>query len=111
MVFDSLAIRLNPQKAAGKSFVVNWQFTDTNEQYILKLENAVLNNKAKAQAKKPDCSIKLSRTIFSQVFSGQASFAAMIQAGEITYQGEIRKLAELMPMLDEFDLWFNIATP
>ena len=111
MVFDSLATRINPQKAAGKSFVVNWQFTDTGERYILKLENAVLNNSAGRQAKKADCTIKLSRASFSKVFSGQASFAFMAVTGEISYEGEISKLAELMPMLDEFDLWFNIVTP
>lgn len=111
MVFDSMAIRLNPQKATGKSFIINWQFTDTDERYILKLENSILNNSPGKQAKKADCSIKLSRGTFSKVFSGQASFAAMTMFGKITYEGEISKLGELLPMLDEFDLWFNIVTP
>jgi alkyl sulfatase BDS1-like metallo-beta-lactamase superfamily hydrolase len=111
LVFDSLATRLNPQKAAGKSFVVNWQFTDTNERYVLKLENSVLNNSAGKQAQNADCTIKLARAAFSKIFSGQAGFPAMIQSGQVVCEGDIKKFAQLMPMLDVFDLWFNIVSP
>ena len=111
MIFDSMAIRLNPQKAAGKSIVINWRFTDTDERYVLSLENSVLNNSAGRQAKKADCSVKLTRDLFNKVISGQASFAARVASGQITYEGEISKLNELISLLDEFDLWFNIVTP
>lgn len=111
LVFDNMAIRLNPQKAAGKSFVINWQFTDTNESYVLRLDNSVLNNTKGRQAKNADCTIRLSRDTFSKVFSGQSNFKAMVLFGKIVYEGQIAKFAELMPMLDEFDLWFNIVTP
>jgi alkyl sulfatase BDS1-like metallo-beta-lactamase superfamily hydrolase len=33
------------------------------------------------------------------------------QMRQISYEGSIGRLSELMSMLDEFDLWFNIVTP
>ncbi len=111
LIFDSMAIRLNAQKAAGKSIVINWLFTDTNELYVLTLKNSVLNHTAGRQAQQADCSVRLSRELFNRVITGQASFGARVLLGQITYEGSIMKLNELMSLLDEFDLWFNIVTP
>ena len=43
--------------------------------------------------------------------TGQTSFLARTLLRQITYEGNIGKLRELMSMLDEFDLWFNVVTP
>lgn len=111
MIFDSMAVRLNGPKSAGKSITINWHFTDTNELYVLSLENSVLNHTAGKQAKNADCSVKLSRELFNKVISGQTTFPARILLRQISYEGSIGRLSELMSMLDEFDLWFNIVTP
>jgi alkyl sulfatase BDS1-like metallo-beta-lactamase superfamily hydrolase len=111
MIFNSMAIRLNGPKAAGKSITINWHFTDTDERYVLYLENSVLKHIAGKQSENADCSVKLSRDIFNKVMTGQTSFLARTLLRQITYEGKIGKLRELMSMLDEFDLWFNIVTP
>ena len=38
LLSDYAAMRLNGQKAEGKSMKLNWNFTDTDQQYILELE-------------------------------------------------------------------------
>jgi len=111
LIFDGMAIRLNGQKAAGRSITVNWQFTDTNERYVLFLENAVLNYKAGRQAQKADVTIKLTRSVFNNIITGQTTFLARVLLGQVTYEGSIGKLNELMSLLDDFDLWFNVVTP
>jgi alkyl sulfatase BDS1-like metallo-beta-lactamase superfamily hydrolase len=44
LLFDYAAMRLNGDKAGGKSMKLNWNFTDTNEQYVMELENAALSH-------------------------------------------------------------------
>jgi alkyl sulfatase BDS1-like metallo-beta-lactamase superfamily hydrolase len=111
LIFDGMAVRLNGPKAAGNKIIVNWNFTDTNEQYSLFLENGVLNHKANTQVKNADVTIKLTRSVFDNIFTGQTTFLSRILAGQVAYDGNIGKLNELMSLLDEFNLWFNIVTP
>ncbi|NQU63799.1 MAG: MBL fold metallo-hydrolase, partial [SAR324 cluster bacterium] len=41
--FDIMAVRLNGPQAEGNEITINFMFTDRNECYVLKLENAVLH--------------------------------------------------------------------
>jgi alkyl sulfatase BDS1-like metallo-beta-lactamase superfamily hydrolase len=111
MIFDGMALRLNGPRAAGRSLTVNWHFTDTEERYVLSLENAVLNHSAGKQAQGADCSVRLTRALFNDILTGQTSFPARVLLGQITYEGNLLKLHELWSLLDAFDPWFNIVTP
>ena len=44
LIFDLWAVRLNPEKAEGKTIVINWTFTDVGEEFALNLENSALTN-------------------------------------------------------------------
>lgn len=111
LIFDGIAVRLNGTKAAGKTIIVNWYFTDTNERYVLTLQNSVLNHTTGKQVQNADVTIKLTRTLFNEIITGNANFLARVLLGHIAYEGNIKKFSELMSLLDEFDLWFNIVTP
>ncbi len=111
MIFDSMAVRLNGPKAKGKAITINWYFSDTNERYILYLDNSVLNHIAGRQSKSADCSIEIRRYLFNKVIAGQTTFPARILLGQIKYQGSIKKLSELMALLDDPEPFFNIVTP
>ena len=52
-LWDVLGVRLNGPKAEGKRIVLNWIFTDTNERFILNLENSALTYVEGAQAERP----------------------------------------------------------
>ena len=43
--FDMMAIRLDPAKAAGRSMVINWHFTDRDEKLALTLSNCTLSHR------------------------------------------------------------------
>jgi alkyl sulfatase BDS1-like metallo-beta-lactamase superfamily hydrolase len=47
-----LGVRLNGPKAEGKRIVLNWNFTDTSESFVLNLENSALTYVAGAQARR-----------------------------------------------------------
>ena len=111
LFFDYLGIRLNGPKAAGRIMAINWDFTDTNEQYVLNLENGALNHTPNKQDPNPDCSITLTRKTLNEIIVGEAKLEEKLVSGEIKVVGDGSKLKELFSLMDEFDLWFNIVTP
>ena len=44
LFFDYLGVRLNGPKANGKRFVINFDFPDVQEQFVVRLENSVLTH-------------------------------------------------------------------
>lgn len=110
MLFDYLAIRLNADKAAGKKFSINIDFTDLKSHYTLSVENAVLNH-TKKQAKSADVTLALSMQTMNSIQLGEATFEQAIKNGEIKVKGEKKVFDNFLPMLDDFQFWFNIVTP
>ncbi|MGH6680096.1 MAG: alkyl/aryl-sulfatase, partial [Bradyrhizobium sp.] len=45
-LWDMLSVRLNGPKAEGRHIVLNWTFSDTNERFVLTLENSALTYRA-----------------------------------------------------------------
>jgi len=109
-LFDYLAVRLNGERAAGKEITINFRFTDTKEDYALRLKNAVLNYHKKL-ADKPDAAFMLTRANLNDIVLGQSSASDLIKQGKITSEGNTEKMTELLGLLDRFDFWFNIITP
>jgi alkyl sulfatase BDS1-like metallo-beta-lactamase superfamily hydrolase len=111
MFFDYLGVRLNGPKADGKTIVLNWNFTDVREKYVLNLENSALTYMPKQQVPHADATITLTRATLDAISLGKTTFADEIAAGRIKLQGDGKKLGELMSLLDTFDGRFNIVTP
>jgi alkyl sulfatase BDS1-like metallo-beta-lactamase superfamily hydrolase len=111
LLFDYAAMRLNGPKAEGKSMKLNWHFTDTNQQYVLELENEALSHIGGRQADDADATITLTRAKMNDVLLGQTTFKKELDAGSISVTGNVAALNDLLSMLDSFDFWFNIVTP
>jgi alkyl sulfatase BDS1-like metallo-beta-lactamase superfamily hydrolase len=111
LLFDYAAMRLNGPKAEGKSMKLNWDFTDTNQQYVLELENEALSHIAGRQANDADVTVTLTRAKLNDILLGQTTFKKELDAGNISVNGNAAALNDLLSMLDSFDFWFNIVTP
>ncbi|CAH1541096.1 MBL fold metallo-hydrolase [Vibrio parahaemolyticus] len=110
MLFDYLAVRILPEKAAGKAFVMNLDFTDLDEKYSLYVENSVLNH-TKKLAEKPDVSLELTKATLDDVQLGNITLEKAIADGSIKLDGDPQVLKDFVGMLDNFNFWFNIVTP
>jgi alkyl sulfatase BDS1-like metallo-beta-lactamase superfamily hydrolase len=110
MFFDYLAVRLNAPKVNGKQAVINMDFTDTRERYLLTLENSVLNYFRDREDKKADCTVTLKRATLDDVVLGQTTMPKAIIGGDIRVAGNVKALQDLLGSLDTFDPWFNIVT-
>lgn len=111
MFFDLLAVRLIGPKAERKVITLNTVFTDTNEQYLLTVENGVLNYTKGKQADQSDATLATTRAALDQIVLGEASLADKLAAGEAKIEGSQEKLIEFLSLMDNFEFWFNIITP
>jgi len=111
---DFLAIRLNDKKAEGKTMTFNLNITDNNkqkEQYVITLENSVLNYLPNKQEKDADATLSMARETFNKTMTQPGMVNKKIASGDIKITGDQEKLKDFLGMLDTFDLWFNIVTP
>jgi alkyl sulfatase BDS1-like metallo-beta-lactamase superfamily hydrolase len=110
-LWDVLGVRLNGPKAEGKRIVLNWHFTDTNETFVLNLENSALTYIAGAQATSADAGFTLGRGTLDEVIAKLTSFPEAVAAGKIKFTGNPMRLGELMALMDEFPRMFEIVEP
>lgn len=111
MFFDLLAVRLVGPKAERKVSTLNTIFTDINEQYLLTVENGVLNYTKGKQADQADVTLTTTRTALNQVVLGGAKLTDKLATGEANIAGSQEKLVEFLSLMDTFEFWFNIVTP
>ncbi len=111
LFFDYLAMRLDSEKADGKKIVLNFDFTDQKEKYLLEMENGVLNHTLGAEDKEANASVSLARTTLDALMLKQVTLEDALEKGDIKITGDQEKLTELLSYLDNFDFWFNIVTP
>jgi alkyl sulfatase BDS1-like metallo-beta-lactamase superfamily hydrolase len=110
-LWDVLGVRLSGPKAEGKRIVLNWNFTDTNENFVLNLENCALTYVAGSQAADADAGFALARGTLDEVIAKLITFEEAVSAGKIKVNGNPTRLAELMALMDEFPRMFEIVEP
>ncbi len=111
MFFDFMGVQLNGPKADGKVIILNWNFTDVGEKYVLNLENSALTYMPNQQSPNADATLTLTRATLDAITLGRTTFEKEVAAGNVKIQGDGNKFGELMGMLDTFKGDFNIVTP
>ena len=111
MFFEFLGVRLNGSKAEGKTLVINWNFTEPRQQFVLNLENSALTYTAGKQSAKADATLTLARATLDAITLQQTTFPDAVKAGLIKVEGDPRKLIELLGMLDSFNTSFEVVEP
>ncbi len=111
MFLDFMGVRFNPEGADDLEVKINLDFTDTGEQFVLSLDNSVLNNIPNKQDPEANATLTLSRALFNQVALKQTSFPKEILKGNVKLSGNPLALMRVFGRLDDFDPWFNIVTP
>jgi alkyl sulfatase BDS1-like metallo-beta-lactamase superfamily hydrolase len=110
-VFDLLGVRLNGEKAEGRRIVINWMFPDLGRPYALNLENCALTYLADRRSERADATVTLERATLDRVLLRELSVAEALQSGSIRIDGDPAKLVELLGLLDDFSLMFEVVEP
>jgi alkyl sulfatase BDS1-like metallo-beta-lactamase superfamily hydrolase len=108
---DFLGVRLNGPKADGKDIKINFDFTDTDQQYALGVENSALHYTPNKKDPKADATIILTRPALNDIILGTSTVQDQIKDGSVKIEGNPEALNEFIALLDNFELWFNIVTP
>ena len=110
-VFDSLAVRMKSEELGGVSVSVNWDFTDTKEQWILGISNRTLYYTPSRHSDSAAASVRLARTTLIDVVTQSTTFPEQIEAGNITITGDAAALLEIFGHIDVFNMSFAIVEP
>ncbi|PVX59992.1 alkyl/aryl-sulfatase [Paraburkholderia unamae] len=111
MFLDYLGIRLNGDRANGKTASFNLVLTDTKEHYVLGVENSALHYTKDKSSKSADATVTMTRADLNDIMMGKTNMQKLVMAGNAKIDGNSQKLGEFVSWLDTFDFWFNIVTP
>ena len=104
-------VRVNGDKAQGKSIVINWRFTDTQQDYALTLSNSALSHATGTQAPNADATLTLARATLDDISLQKTSFPKALAMGDIKISGNPLKVMELLGLLEDFTPGFPVVEP
>jgi alkyl sulfatase BDS1-like metallo-beta-lactamase superfamily hydrolase len=110
-IFDLLGVRLNSEKAEGRRIVINWVFPDLGRTFVLNLENCTLTYQAGRQSDRADATVTLDRATLDRLILRELPFADAMQSGSVRVDGGATKVGELLGLLDDFTLMFEVIEP
>ncbi|AHL74386.1 alkyl sulfatase [Stutzerimonas stutzeri] len=112
MFFDYLAVRIDAMKAADQDLLINWRFTDLDENYALTLRNGVLTHRKDSHHAQPDIGVSMTKALLDRIALKETGFLKeSIPGGGIDIEGARMKLLKLLGGLDEANPQFNLVTP
>jgi alkyl sulfatase BDS1-like metallo-beta-lactamase superfamily hydrolase len=110
-LLDCLAVRLNGPAAEGKRLVLNFQFDDTSERFVLNLENCALTHISGSQDANADASLTLDRQTFEELVLQTTTIGEAIEAKKVLATGEASAFQQLMDLMDKYEHVFEIIEP
>ncbi len=111
LFFDTMAVKLNAEKAKNKTWRFNFQITDTEEKALLILSNGTLHHRMNTIDPDATATIKMTRAALDQMSLKAKTFAELREEGIADFEGNPLALKSFFGMLDEFEFWFEIVRP
>lgn len=111
LFFQAMAASLNGERADGEDYVINIAMSDTAEQFVLTIENAVLHARAQPAHSGADAGITLTRELFLKLVTRQASLQELLFSDALSLSGSKLALVGFFSLFDPPDPVFNVVTP
>jgi alkyl sulfatase BDS1-like metallo-beta-lactamase superfamily hydrolase len=110
-VVDSIAVRLKSEELGGLAAVLNFTFTDLDEQWTIELSNRTLHRTKGRHAIGADATVVTTRPVLVDVAGGDRTFAEAVAAGDATVEGDAAALGHVFDHLEVFMSMFKIVEP
>ena len=111
-LLDSMAVRLDGEKADGNRYTFNFVFTDIGETHVVTVENAVLHHhRLEEPVPGADATVRLTRDLLLALGSGQAGLKDLVMSDDLQIDGSRLKLLGFLSLLDRPNFAFPIVTP
>jgi alkyl sulfatase BDS1-like metallo-beta-lactamase superfamily hydrolase len=111
MMLDFAAVRLNPERAAGKHLSINVVLPDVGEKHLITVANSVLVHEAGLTAEKADATVTMNRTDLTETLLVAVPVGLKTATGAIAVEGDGNAYAELVALIDPVDANFPVVTP
>jgi len=107
---EAMAAGLDGPAAEGKNLKVNLVLTDTQESYVLWIENAVLHFKRGAAATDAHATLTLNKAIWVKMIAGTAGIQDTLLSKELKVSGSLLDLVQFFTLIDKAAGTFAIVT-
>lgn len=110
-LFDSMAVRLNSEKAEGEKLRVNFYFTDIEENHVLYVENSVLHHRIAPLDPQATATIRLTHALYLNLAIGIVSAKDALLSDDFQIEGSKLDAISFFAMIDRPTGNFNIIEP
>jgi alkyl sulfatase BDS1-like metallo-beta-lactamase superfamily hydrolase len=110
-LFDFIAVRLDPARVEGRSFVLNWVLTDSGERLVQTLRHSTLTQRIDRIAADADATVSITRQVLVDLILRRTTVAQAAAAGLLSVKGDSAPLEALFAMLDDFEMQFEVVAP
>lgn len=107
---EAMAASLNGPRAADSRHTINLVFTDLDETWVLRTEHGVLHFREQPAAPDAEATLRLTRTFFVRMMTGQAGALALLTSPETAIEGSRIALARFFGLFDRASGAFPIVT-
>ena len=106
--WDSVAIRVDSERADGMNFTMNFLTPDNGERFVVEMSGGTLTNIEGFQSGTPDVTVSIDRVQLNQVIMGNTTLEELLQSGQGSVEGDTGVLAQLSSVLVNFAPGFEI---
>jgi len=111
MLLDVAAVRVNPQKAAARTFKINLVLKDRGETHLIRVGNGVMVHETGVQEPDAAATVTMARPTLLMTLFARAPVAPMVANGAITVEGDATAYAALADLMEPSDPLFGVVTP
>ncbi|NOT40812.1 MAG: MBL fold metallo-hydrolase [Alphaproteobacteria bacterium] len=111
MMLDFAAVRLNPERAAGRRLKINVILSDMNETHLISVANSVLIHEEGVRDDKADATVTMKRSDMLETLLAGVPVALKTTTGAIKATGNSGAYGELVGMIDPVSSNFPVVTP
>lgn len=107
---EAMAAGLDGPAAEGKDIKINLILTDTQESFVLWIENAVLHFKKAPPAANANASLSLTKGIFIKMMAGTAGVKDTLLSDDLKIEGSKIDLIRFFSLIDKASGTFSIVS-
>ena len=109
--FQTMSVRLDPEKAGDVERRVAIIFTDLDESYLLTVKNSVLHTRRGGDMAEADATLRITRELFTRMLVGDVGLRETLTSDALELDGSVVQLLRFFSLFETPDSEFNIVTP
>jgi alkyl sulfatase BDS1-like metallo-beta-lactamase superfamily hydrolase len=110
-MFDTLAVRINAEKAEGQELSIKVEFPEINSSTLLRVENSVLRHRESTAKDRVDATMQISWDLWVRMAVNEIGMKDVLLSKDFKVQGSRLKLLKFLSLLETPEGNFNIVTP